>query len=608
MKHCLVLLLTAMLVGTVANAQLVNNGATITVQSGATIKCTGAIINTSGGVITNAGVVSSDGELRNESGGKLEGAGIYEATTKFININNNGVAYNMNLKLIGNLNTDSIKTGSNLTYNNINLAKGAGRTATLSDAMTVTGIVSFDNDDNKLVLEDENLTMGASATFQNPDNNQFVITNSTGAVTKQTLGSTAFVYPVGFSASEFNPLTVSNSGTVDNLSVRCLQNVLANGLGGGVVATDFVNNSWVVTEGTAGGSNLTLTGQWVAGDEAAGLTFNRVKSGIARYTAGTDWDLPANNVIAASGSDPYIRSRSGVTSVGVFAIADLQKVNAAKLNLKVFLQGPYNSGTGLMTDLLRDDPATGGVDPVIPTTQPYSATLDPRFTRVGIYDGSTTVNETVNSSVFNVTGNDAIVDWVYVSSLDPTTPSIKLQTRAALLQRDGDIVDLDGTSPLSIPIDADGNYHVLVGHRNHLSIRTASAQSLADNAAPVPYSFTTAQAEAYQDGTISSNAALAQNGSVFLMWAGNANLDAYTRVTTQTLPVSITGDGVYILGNLLAGVPNATLTGYSSGDINMDRKVRTITQTLPVTIPGDTNFILSTPLGGAPNATRKEHK
>src|SRR6476660_6238378 len=142
MKHCFGSLLAALLASAIANAQLVNNGATITVQSGATIKCTGAIINNSGGIIQNAGTVSSDGDIRNESGGTLNGTnGTFEATTKFIN--NGTFTGTINLKLIGNVNTDSIKSGTG-TFVNVNVAKGAGNTATLSDAMTVTGIFSFD--------------------------------------------------------------------------------------------------------------------------------------------------------------------------------------------------------------------------------------------------------------------------------------------------------------------------------------------------------------------------------------------------------------------------------------------------------------------------------
>ena len=568
MKRCLILLLPALFAGLIGYSQLVNNGATITVQSGATIKCTGVIINNSGGTITNAGTVSSDGELRNESGGTLAGAGTYESTTKFIN---NGNAFTgLNLRLIGSVNTDSIKTGAGSSFANVNLAKGAGNTATLSDAMTLTGTFTFENDNNKLILEDENLILGTSATIQNPDNNQFVVTNNTGTVTKQSLGSTAFVYPVGSSATEFNPITISNSGTADNISVRCMPDVLANGLSGSVVTSDFAKNAWVVTEGTPGGSNLTMTGQWTVGDE--GTNFNRLKVGVARYNTGTDWDLPASNVIAASGSDPYNRTRSGITSTGVFAVADLDKVNTARLSLKVFLQGPYNTITGnVMNDGLRNLN-------LIPTTQPYSAALATSFTRVGVYDGTTTVNETVPSTaVFDVTGtNDDIIDWVYISLNDATTPSTKLQTRAALLQRDGDIVEYDPVSatygPVRMPIDADGNYYLAIAHRNHLGIRTAAAPLLQDNVT-FTYNFTTSQAQAYQNTTIApipTNGAMKDLGSgVFGMWAGNVNPDLNSVVNYTGL----NNDALAILGALGSNQGLNLTNTYNKADVNLSGNV-----------------------------------
>ena len=599
MRRCLTMILPAFLSGIIGHAQLVNNGATITVQSGATLKCTGVIQNNSGGTINNSGTVSSDAELRNEAGGTLSGTGTYEATTKFIN---NGNAFsNINLRLIGNSNTDSIKSGGGSTYNNVNLAKGPSFTGTLSDAMTVNGAFTFENDNNNLILTDKNLIMGPLANFQNPDNNQFVITNSTGVVTKQTLGPattpSSYVFPIGFSASEFNPLTVANSGTADDISVRCMQNVLANGASGAVVTTNFVNNSWVVTEGTPGGSNLTLTGQWAASDEPVAPGFNRLKAGVARFNTGTDWDLPASNVVAASGSGPYSRTRSGITSDGVFAVGDLGKVNTAKLNLKIYLQGPgitNVSGTYLMGDLLRDDPTTTGtIDPIIPTTQPYNTALNAKFARVGIYDG-TTINETIDPSVFNVTGNNAIVDWVYIATLDPTTPATKLQTRAALLQRDGDIVDLDGVSPVSMPIDNDGNYHILIGHRNHLSIRTATASSLADNSI-FTFNFSSGQTQAYQNPAITTNTAMKDMGNgIFALWGGNANSNNALRYSTP-------GNDPSSILAFVGGIPTGNTTNiYTANDVNMDRKVKYST-------PGnDPGFILST-LGGLPTAFFTEH-
>ena len=222
MKHCLFILSCFLMGESIAYTQLVNNGATITVQSGAIIKSAGNIINNSGGVIQNAGLVSSDLELRNESGSTLTNsgtAGTYEATTKFVN---NGNAFSaIKLKLIGAANTDSIKSGAGSTYDSVIISKSPGFNATLSDAMTVNGGIAFSNDNSKLILEDENLTMGSTATFLSPDNNQFVITNNTGTVTKQNLGASSFLFPVGFSSTEYNPLTLANNGTIDNYSVRC---------------------------------------------------------------------------------------------------------------------------------------------------------------------------------------------------------------------------------------------------------------------------------------------------------------------------------------------------------------------------------------------------
>jgi len=593
MKRCLIFLLPALFVGVMGNAQLVNNGATITVQSGATIKCTGAIINNSGGTITNSGTVSSDGELRNESGGTLAGTGIYEATTKFINSGN--AFTGINLRLIGNLNTDSIKTGAGSSFANVNLTKGAGNTATLSDAMTVTGAFTFDNDNNRLILEDENLIMGPAATFVSADNNEFVATNNTGVVTKQSLGSTSFTYEVGFGTGEYNPVSIANTGTVDDISVRCLQNVLANGLTGSPVTSNFANNSWVVTEAVAGGSNLQLIAGWSASDELA--SFNRNKVGIARYNTGTDWDLPASNVIAASGSGPYTRNRSGITSTGVFAVADLGQVNAARLNIKVFLQGPYNSGSGMMNDGLRSLN-------LIPTTQPYNAALATIFARVGIYDG-TTINEAVPSStVFDAAGtNDDIIDWVYISLNDPITPATKLQTRVALIQRDGDIVEYDPVSatfgPVRMPIDADGNYYLAVIHRNHLGIRTAATQLLQDNVI-FNYNFTTAQSQAYQNTTIApipTNPAMKDLGSgVFGMWAGNVNFENNSIVNYTGL----NNDALAILQALGSNQGLNLTNTYSRADLNMSGNINY------TGLNNDALFLLGI-LGGNQGAVVRQH-
>ncbi|MGJ8665007.1 MAG: hemagglutinin protein [Patiriisocius sp.] len=120
------------------------------------------------------------------------------------------------------------------------------------------------------------------------------------------------------------------------------------------------------------------------------------------------------------------------------------------VNPKVFLQGPFTSAqtSGLMNDNLR-------VNNQLPTTSPYADGL------------------TCDVSVFSITGSEAIVDWVLLELRDAADRSIVIESRSALLQRDGDIVDVDGTLPVNFNSPR-GTYYINVGHRNHLSILSAT--------------------------------------------------------------------------------------------------------------------------------------
>ena len=111
---------------------------------------------------------------------------------------------------------------------------------------------------------------------------------------------------------------------------------------------------------------------------------------------------------------------------------------------------------------------------LLPATEPYSSLT--RFSHIG--------GETVNAGVFAVSGNNAIVDWVLVELRNGSDPSRLVATRAALLQRDGDVVDMDGVSPVAFANQSNGSYYVVVGHRNHLRVMTAAPVALS-NASPL---------------------------------------------------------------------------------------------------------------------------
>jgi len=102
------------------------------------------------------------------------------------------------------------------------------------------------------------------------------------------------------------------------------------------------------------------------------------------------------------------------------------------VRIKAMLQGALlgNNKDGLMRDDLR---AKG----LLPLTEPYS--FIPSFLHIG--SGG---EETVESSVFDVSGNNAIVDWVFIELKSETNQEQVLATKSALIQRDGDVVSIAG--------------------------------------------------------------------------------------------------------------------------------------------------------------------
>lgn len=529
----------------------VSSFAQLTVQSGATF------FIQSGATVTVQGDVTSNADIQGPGALLMKGSALQT-------INLNGFS-------VQNLQID----------NAANVSLGGAATVGTSLAFT-TGKVSLNGFD---------LSIGSAGSITGADNTKFIVTNSTGRLVKNALSTTPFTYPVGFDASSYNPTTITQNGTADNIGVRCLQNALTAGATGTPYVKEVVDASWSITEAVAGGSNLSITSTWNAGDELPG--FNRAKTGIS-YFDGTGWDMTNSVVAAATGAGPYSITRSSVSNLGVFAVGGRPVLTQLRVSPKIFLQGAYN-GTVLMTDALR----SGGL---IPTTEPYSSITN--FSHVASGGG-----ETIPSGVLAGTSSGSdITDWVFLQLRSSVDGSV-ITTRSALLQRDGNIVDVDGTNTkvnyVAFAGENPGNYYVTVRHRNHLGVRTAGTLALQRTTSTV-HDFTTAQANAFQNGTITTNAAMAQNGSAFLLWAGNINTDDYVRVTSQAFP-SIPSDAAFLLATVLGGNSNLTVLTYSIGDANMDGKTRAITQAFP-SIPGDIPYILSTVLSGNSNATRREHK
>ena len=189
------------------------------------------------------------------------------------------------------------------------------------------------------------------------------------------------------------------------------------------------------------------------------------------------------------------------------------------LTAKVFLQGPYDQGTGLMRDNIREEA-------LIPIDEPYAS-----LGLTHLRDGG---GEKSSFSVFSNTGDDAIVDWVFVELRDENDNENTITTRSALLQRDGNIVDYDGVSPVRFINTCPGNFFVVIRHRNHLGVMTNDPIPLAEEGGQI-VDFTDPGVETW------GNSAQRSLGSVKVMWGGDGNQDGlviYQGAGSDLLPIT----------------------------------------------------------------------
>ena len=218
-----------------------------------------------------------------------------------------------------------------------------------------------------------------------------------------------------------------------------------------------------------------------------------------------------------------------------------------RLAARIILEGPYDTGTGLMNDHLR--------------TLPSFALTEP-FTALGYVHSTGGGGESTTSGVLAVTGSDAIVDWVLLELRSASGPTTILASRSALVQRDGDVVDMDGAAPVSFTLPP-GSYHVAVRHRNHLGCMTASAVALPSIQTPVD--FTTLSTATYgTDARKTSAGAI----PVQMLWAGDVTFNGVIKYTGSG------NDRDPILITVGSTTPNGAANLYSVHDANLDGLVK----------------------------------
>lgn len=214
------------------------------------------------------------------------------------------------------------------------------------------------------------------------------------------------------------------------------------------------------------------------------------------------------------------------------------------MNVTAHLRGSW-SGNSMVANLNSSN--------LLPLTQPYN---DASFNN---YNGG----ESVAAGFFASRPN--IIDWVLIEFRKPASGlpgnanfASSIGRRAAFLTTAGTIVDLDGVTPITVPLTKQGAGFVVVKHRNHLGIMS---NSLPSNAVGTYANDFSSIANYYDNVSATSDPAQLMPGSSpakYGLWGGNANKDAIVNA----------GDIALVKSNA-----NISLNGYVFGDVNMDGTV-----------------------------------
>jgi hypothetical protein len=273
---------------------------------------------------------------------------------------------------------------------------------------------------------------------------------------------------------------------------------------------------------------------------------------LVTLTDNTGYTLTPNTF---AGTPTVLAMAGNQTAFRGVALAPSSSVpSSLSITAKIYLQGAFNATLGRHKDV------TGSWAGVLNTNalnQPFGAAP---FN----YSGT----ESVASGFFTSTGAVTdIVDWVLLELRDAVTPSTVVASKAAFVREDGQIVGTDGLPNLSFTGVVAGNYHLVVRHRNHLAIRTSVPVSVSTS--PTLYDFTSGQAQAFQNGAISTNVAMAAlGGGAFGLWAGDANGNS----TTMFTGAGNDSDALLTaLGNNQAAILRDV---YNKADLNLDGMVR----------------------------------
>ena len=387
-------------------------------------------------------------------------------------------------------------------------------------------------------------------------------------------------------------------------------------------------------EGEAVSGNVSTNDSDSEGDAIAVIPQNiSVAAGTLALAADGTYTFTPADYFTGPVDFPYTSFDDNIAPDSQDATLHILVVPDLAIKVRLYLEGSLLNNGGeetpdgrpLMRDQLRRNPFTsGGQGRSIPNKDPYKFLPDD-YLLVG-QDITSKFDHTVpggnanvtrydsikpsNLTIFDVTGQEAITDWVYIELRDKADRTSVLATRSGLVQRDGDVVDLDGFSALRFPGVSIDNYYVVARHKAHFGVMTANPMTprqltnlvnFTKDSLPTFDFGTTTFTKTYRSGysqtvTGKNFTGLAQNENVIFgyraMWGGDFDGDGKIKFDNPNDDLNqLFFDVLSFPSNTLLNANFDFAIGYLPGDFDMNGKSKYDNPN------DDKNFIYGTILG-----------
>lgn len=235
------------------------------------------------------------------------------------------------------------------TTSSIKIDNSAG--IILNNAATVNSLNTILLTNGVLKLGSNDLTVATGGLISGGSSSSFVVTNGTGTLTMPAPAGVATLFPVGASASSYDPVTVKPA-TASNFSVK-----VGTTLSGPAVNCTLNEKEWDITPVTPSETELTLTPSAIT---ATGLDpiIGHFESGAYKYKKATQVGNSYTGTF--SSFSPFVTGASDVISATEnISNALFVSINGGKAYLNGTTEGQLISVYGTNGQLIKNIEATG---------------------------------------------------------------------------------------------------------------------------------------------------------------------------------------------------------------------------------------------------------